>query len=204
MRILPELVSAEQLRELYQNARALVFAGVEDFGIAFAESQACGTPVVALDRGGVRDIVATGPTGVLFAEATVAGLKKAIRPIWSAWTLFRRPSAATACVSPRPASGRNSGDSSARGADDQKAKRTTGPAVRPERRPGRHGRLFRCRSGCAFTPACWRSQGHAVASRVTWSSSRSCCSSSWSISPTRDSTASSCAATASTIFFWSF
>ena len=50
-------VSAEKLRELYQNARALVFAGVEDFGIAFAESQACGTPVIALDRGGVRDIV---------------------------------------------------------------------------------------------------------------------------------------------------
>jgi len=71
-------VSAEKLRELYQNARALVFAGVEDFGIAFAESQACATPVIALDRGGVRDIVIDRATGLLYADATVAGLKKAI------------------------------------------------------------------------------------------------------------------------------
>ena len=76
--ILP-LVSAETLRELYQNARAFVFAGVEDFGIAFAESQACGTPVVALNRGGVRDIVADGISGLLFNDATVVALKKAIQ-----------------------------------------------------------------------------------------------------------------------------
>lgn len=72
-------VKAETLRELYQNARAFVFAGVEDFGIAFAESQACGTPVIALNRGGVRDIVSDGISGVLFNEATVIALKKAIQ-----------------------------------------------------------------------------------------------------------------------------
>jgi glycosyltransferase involved in cell wall biosynthesis len=71
-------VSAEALRTLYQNAKAFVFAGVEDFGIAFVESQACGTPVIALDRGGVRDIVRPGVSGILFAEATVDALKKAI------------------------------------------------------------------------------------------------------------------------------
>jgi len=71
-------VSAEALKKLYQNARAFVFAGVEDFGIAFAESLACGTPVIALDRGGVRDIVRPGISGILFAEATVDALKKAI------------------------------------------------------------------------------------------------------------------------------
>ena len=72
-------VGAETLRELYQNARAFVFAGVEDFGIAFAESLACGTPVIALDRGGVRDIVSHGVSGTLFAEATVDALQKAMR-----------------------------------------------------------------------------------------------------------------------------
>jgi glycosyltransferase involved in cell wall biosynthesis len=71
-------VSAENLRALYQNARALVFAGVEDFGMAFAESQACATPVIAFDRGGVRDIVVDRVTGVLFPEASVAGLKAAL------------------------------------------------------------------------------------------------------------------------------
>jgi glycosyltransferase involved in cell wall biosynthesis len=72
-------VSAETLRELYQNARAFVFAGVEDFGIACAESQACGTPVIALNRGGVRDIVRDGVSGILFDEASVAAVKKSIR-----------------------------------------------------------------------------------------------------------------------------
>ena len=71
-------VSAEELRELYRNARALVFAGVEDFGIAFAESQACATPVIAFDRGGARDIVLDRVTGLLFPEASVAGLKAAL------------------------------------------------------------------------------------------------------------------------------
>ena len=71
-------VSGERLRELYQNARALVFAGVEDFGIALAESQACATPVIAFGRGGARDIVVDRVTGVLFPEATVPGLKAAL------------------------------------------------------------------------------------------------------------------------------
>jgi glycosyltransferase involved in cell wall biosynthesis len=77
IRMRPE-VDAGELRDLYQNARALVFAGVEDFGIAFAESQACGTPVIAFDRGGARDIVKAGETGLLFPEASIAGLKEAL------------------------------------------------------------------------------------------------------------------------------
>ncbi|MCU0275988.1 MAG: glycosyltransferase [Acidobacteria bacterium] len=71
-------VDAERLRDLYRNARALVFAGVEDFGIAFAECQACGTPVIAFDRGGVRDIVLDRQTGLLFPEATAAALQAAL------------------------------------------------------------------------------------------------------------------------------
>jgi glycosyltransferase involved in cell wall biosynthesis len=71
-------VSAEELRELYQNARALVFAGVEDFGIAFAECQACATPVIAYDRGGAREIVVDRVTGLLFQDASVAGLRGAL------------------------------------------------------------------------------------------------------------------------------
>jgi glycosyltransferase involved in cell wall biosynthesis len=63
-------VSQLTLIRLMQRARAFVFAGEEDFGIALAEAQACGTPVVAFDRGGAAEIVAqeaTGrPTGVLF------------------------------------------------------------------------------------------------------------------------------------------
>jgi glycosyltransferase involved in cell wall biosynthesis len=65
------------------DARALVFAGCEDFGIALAEAQACGTPLIAFGRGGARDIVrplgaSPDPTGILFAQQTVDAVTHAI------------------------------------------------------------------------------------------------------------------------------
>ncbi len=69
---------APALRELYQNARGLVFAGVEDFGMFFVEALACGTPVVAYGRGGVLDIVENGRQGVLFSEPTPQALCRAL------------------------------------------------------------------------------------------------------------------------------
>ncbi|ARP68517.1 glycosyl transferase (plasmid) [Mesorhizobium sp. WSM1497] len=64
-------------------AKAMVFAGCEDFGIALAEAQACGTPLVAFGRGGAVDIVqrlgsSSEPTGVLFKAQTVDHLKQAV------------------------------------------------------------------------------------------------------------------------------
>ncbi|APG88490.1 glycosyl transferase family protein (plasmid) [Sinorhizobium americanum CCGM7] len=64
-------------------AKAMVFAGCEDFGIALAEAQACGTPLIAFGRGGAFDIVrpfgeVDDPTGILFGNQSVASLKDAI------------------------------------------------------------------------------------------------------------------------------
>jgi len=64
-------------------ARAFVFAGCEDFGIALAEAQACGTPLVAFERGGASDIVlplgaSPHPTGVLFGRQSVAAATAAV------------------------------------------------------------------------------------------------------------------------------
>lgn len=65
------------------NARALVFAGCEDFGIALAEAQAAGTPLIAFHRGGASDIVrpldvASRPTGLLFQEQSVSAVQEAV------------------------------------------------------------------------------------------------------------------------------
>jgi glycosyltransferase involved in cell wall biosynthesis len=72
-------VSGEELRELYRGARCLVQPGVEDFGIAPVEALACGTPVVALGRGGVLDVVEDGVHGLLVAaEGDAEALAEAI------------------------------------------------------------------------------------------------------------------------------
>lgn len=64
-------VSDGELRDLYRQCRALVFPGVEDFGIVPVEAMACGTPVLALGAGGALDTVRPGETGQLVAGAHV-------------------------------------------------------------------------------------------------------------------------------------
>jgi glycosyltransferase involved in cell wall biosynthesis len=65
-----------------QNARAFVFAAVEDFGMLPVEAQACGTPVIALGKGGSLETVKHGVTGVLFPEQTVDSLTEAVKSFY--------------------------------------------------------------------------------------------------------------------------
>jgi glycosyltransferase involved in cell wall biosynthesis len=67
---------------LYGGARALLYpiqAG-EPFGLVLAEAMACGTPVAALNRGAVAEIVDDGVTGGVFEtpDELVAGLHRVI------------------------------------------------------------------------------------------------------------------------------
>jgi glycosyltransferase involved in cell wall biosynthesis len=71
-------VGSEDLRRLYRGAKAFIVPGEEDFGIAAIEAQACGTPVIAYDRGGSREAVVPGKTGLLFEEPSAAGLLGAL------------------------------------------------------------------------------------------------------------------------------
>ena len=51
----------------------------EPFGLAAAEAQACGTPVVAFRRGGLSEVIVDGVTGCLVPPDDVAAFSEAVR-----------------------------------------------------------------------------------------------------------------------------
>ncbi|HYA88748.1 MAG TPA: glycosyltransferase family 4 protein [Nitrospirota bacterium] len=67
------------IRSYLQRARAFVFAADEDFGILPVEAQACGTPVIAYEKGGVLETIINGKTGIFFKEQTTASLINAVQ-----------------------------------------------------------------------------------------------------------------------------
>jgi glycosyltransferase involved in cell wall biosynthesis len=66
------------LLEHMQKARCFLFASEEDFGIAPLEAQACGTPVVAFGKGGARDTVVDGVTGLFFWQQSPQAICEAV------------------------------------------------------------------------------------------------------------------------------
>ncbi len=77
----------EEVRARYRSSIVLLMPGEEDFGLVPVEAQACGTPVVALGRGGATETVVDGRTGVLTGdgiEAFAHGIRRALETAWSA------------------------------------------------------------------------------------------------------------------------
>lgn len=68
----------EELRALYAGAQALLFPGIEDFGMVVVEAQAAGTPVIAYRDGGALETVVEGETGLFFDSPTVESLCNAM------------------------------------------------------------------------------------------------------------------------------
>jgi len=62
-----------------RRAKAFVYAALEDFGIVPVEAMACGTPVIALDRGGTAETVEDGVCGVHFSKQDVSSIVEAVR-----------------------------------------------------------------------------------------------------------------------------
>jgi glycosyltransferase involved in cell wall biosynthesis len=69
----------EDLGKIYQNARAFIFPGVDDFGIAPVEAMAHGIPVIAIKKGGIEEIVEEGVTGEFFASSTPEVIADGVR-----------------------------------------------------------------------------------------------------------------------------
>lgn len=75
------LVSQEELFRIIKKSLAFVFPlqWEEPFGLALIESMACGTPVIALDRGSIPEIVQNGRTG--FITKNLRGMVEVVKKI---------------------------------------------------------------------------------------------------------------------------
>jgi len=71
-------VSNEDIFDLFASAKALLFPGIEDFGIIPIEAQAAGCPVIAYREGGAVETVKEGVTGLFFDEQTPQALMAAM------------------------------------------------------------------------------------------------------------------------------
>jgi len=71
-------VGNEVVRDHYRRCRAVLFPGIEDFGIVPLEAQACGAPVIAYRAGGALETVLEKKTGLFFDEQTPHGLRGAL------------------------------------------------------------------------------------------------------------------------------
>jgi glycosyltransferase involved in cell wall biosynthesis len=74
-------VSEQEKISVFSKARALIYPAFEDFGIVPIEAQACGTPVIAYGKGGLKDTVVSkgaNKTGIFFNSQTKESIKKAI------------------------------------------------------------------------------------------------------------------------------
>ncbi len=67
------------LKEYYKNARACLFPSADDFGIVAVEAMSYGIPVLAIRKGGVREIIVEGKTGEFFDAATPEVIADGVR-----------------------------------------------------------------------------------------------------------------------------
>jgi glycosyltransferase involved in cell wall biosynthesis len=73
----------DQVADLYRRCRALLFPGLEDFGIVPLEAMASGRPVIAFGAGGALETVVSldgeePATGLFFSDQTVEALVQAV------------------------------------------------------------------------------------------------------------------------------
>ncbi len=71
----------DEKRELYQKAKAFLFPVLweEPFGLVMIEAMACGTPVIAFDRGAVPEVVVDDKTGFIVEDE--AEMIEAVRKV---------------------------------------------------------------------------------------------------------------------------
>jgi len=71
--------SDQAVTDALDHAKGFIFPTEDDFGIVQVEALAAGAPVIALGRGGAKDIVEDGVSGVLFRDQNTENVVNAIR-----------------------------------------------------------------------------------------------------------------------------
>lgn len=74
-------LSDREVLGYYEKCRAFVFPGEEDFGMTMVEAMYFGKPVLALRRGGAKEIVLEGVTGEFFDDSHPIVLADGVRRI---------------------------------------------------------------------------------------------------------------------------
>jgi glycosyltransferase involved in cell wall biosynthesis len=69
----------KELIKYMQEAKAFLYAAIEDFGIVPIEALSCGTPVIALNQGGTAETIRDGISGVHFQNQTKEDIVDAVR-----------------------------------------------------------------------------------------------------------------------------
>ncbi len=69
----------EKVDSLYLASKALIFSGLEDFGITPLEAMSAGKPVICFSKGGAIETVVDGQTGIYHSQQSVASLVEAIQ-----------------------------------------------------------------------------------------------------------------------------
>lgn len=69
----------EELTTYYKNCSALLFPGIEDFGLTIIEAQQFGKPVIAYRAGGALETVIEGKTGEFFDKQTEQSLSQTLQ-----------------------------------------------------------------------------------------------------------------------------
>lgn len=83
-------VDKSTLVDYTQKARAYILAAEEDFGITSIEAQSCGTPVIALKKGGYLETVVENKTGIFFNEQIPHSIAEAINLFENKKTTFAK------------------------------------------------------------------------------------------------------------------
>ena len=81
IKFLGEIKTDKEKAEFLGRGKALIYPlrWEEPFGIVMAESMACGTPVIAFNRGSARELIEDGETG--FLVENIKEMKKAVKNI---------------------------------------------------------------------------------------------------------------------------